>query len=104
MEREAWVSEPLGDGQTPRRRLRFLARIGLERDKEEANVTDPVRRPSVRVGLGHDTHRLVEGRPLILGGVRIDHPRGLAGHSDADAVLPAVTDALPGPPGAGGTG
>src|ERR1700675_2073234 len=48
----------------------------------------------MRVGLGHDTHRLVEGRPLILGGVRIDHPRGLAGHSDADVVLHAVTDAL----------
>lgn len=49
---------------------------------------------SFRVGSGHDTHRLVEGRPLVLGGVRIDHPRGLAGHSDADAVLHAVTDAL----------
>ena len=49
---------------------------------------------AVRVGLGHDTHRLVEGRPLILGGVRIDHPRGLLGHSDADVVLHAVADAL----------
>lgn len=48
----------------------------------------------LRVGLGHDTHRLVEGRPLILGGVRIDHPRGLLGHSDADVVLHAVADAL----------
>jgi 2-C-methyl-D-erythritol 2,4-cyclodiphosphate synthase len=48
----------------------------------------------IRVGSGHDTHRLVGGRPLILGGVRIDHPKGLAGHSDADAVLHAVTDAL----------
>lgn len=48
----------------------------------------------VRVGIGHDTHRLVEGRPLILGGVRIEHPRGLAGHSDADVVLHAVADAL----------
>jgi 2-C-methyl-D-erythritol 2,4-cyclodiphosphate synthase len=44
--------------------------------------------------MGHDTHRLVEGRPLILGGVRIDHPRGLMGHSDADVVLHAVADAL----------
>ncbi len=49
---------------------------------------------SFRVGSGHDTHRLAEGRPLVLGGVRIDHPRGLVGHSDADAVLHAVTDAL----------
>jgi 2-C-methyl-D-erythritol 2,4-cyclodiphosphate synthase len=48
----------------------------------------------VRVGSGHDTHRLVEGRPLILGGIRIDHPRGLLGHSDADVVLHAVADAL----------
>ena len=48
----------------------------------------------MRVGIGHDTHRLVEGRPLILGGVVIDHPRGLLGHSDADVVLHAVADAL----------
>jgi 2-C-methyl-D-erythritol 2,4-cyclodiphosphate synthase len=48
----------------------------------------------LRVGSGHDTHRLVAGRPLVLGGVKIDHPRGLAGHSDADVVLHAVTDAL----------
>jgi 2-C-methyl-D-erythritol 2,4-cyclodiphosphate synthase len=48
----------------------------------------------MRVGLGHDTHRLVEGRPLILGGIRIEHPRGLMGHSDADVVLHAVADAL----------
>jgi 2-C-methyl-D-erythritol 2,4-cyclodiphosphate synthase len=47
-----------------------------------------------RVGSGHDTHRLAFDRPLILGGVRLDHPRGLAGHSDADVVLHAVTDAL----------
>ena len=48
----------------------------------------------LRIGIGHDTHRLVEGRPLILGGVAIPHERGLEGHSDADAVLHAVTDAL----------
>jgi 2-C-methyl-D-erythritol 2,4-cyclodiphosphate synthase len=48
----------------------------------------------IRVGAGHDTHRLVAGRPLVLGGVRVDHPRGLAGHSDADVVLHALTDAL----------
>ena len=51
-------------------------------------------RDDVRVGLGHDTHRLDEGRPLILGGIRLDHPRGLVGHSDADVVLHAVADAL----------
>ncbi len=48
----------------------------------------------MRVGLGHDTHRLGEGRPLILGGVSIPHDRGLIGHSDADVVLHAVSDAL----------
>ena len=49
---------------------------------------------TARIGIGYDLHRLVEGRPLILGGVRIAHERGLAGHSDADAVCHAVTDAL----------
>jgi 2-C-methyl-D-erythritol 2,4-cyclodiphosphate synthase len=58
----------------------------------------------MRIGSGHDTHRLVEGRPLILGGVRIDHPRGLAGHSDADVVLHAITDALLGAAGLGDIG
>jgi 2-C-methyl-D-erythritol 2,4-cyclodiphosphate synthase len=59
---------------------------------------------SMRVGLGHDTHRLAEGRPLILAGVRIEHPRGLVGHSDADVVLHAVTDALLGAAGLGDIG
>ena len=58
----------------------------------------------MRVGSGHDTHRLVEGRPLVLGGVRVDHPRGLAGHCDADVVLHAVTDALLGAAGLGDIG
>jgi 2-C-methyl-D-erythritol 2,4-cyclodiphosphate synthase len=58
----------------------------------------------VRVGIGHDTHRLAEGRPLILGGVRIEHPRGLVGHSDADVVLHAVADALLGAAGLGDIG
>jgi 2-C-methyl-D-erythritol 2,4-cyclodiphosphate synthase len=58
----------------------------------------------MRVGSGHDTHRLEEGRPLILGGVRVEHARGLAGHSDADVVLHAVTDALLGAAGLGDIG
>lgn len=57
-----------------------------------------------RVGLGHDTHRLVEGRPLILAGVRIDHELGLLGHSDADIVLHAIADALLGAIGRGDIG
>lgn len=48
----------------------------------------------LRVGMGYDVHRVVAGRPLILGGVRIPHPTGLAGHSDADVLLHAITDAL----------
>ena len=57
-----------------------------------------------RIGLGYDSHRLAPGRALILGGVRIDHPLGLAGHSDADAVLHAVTDAILGACGSGDIG
>ncbi len=59
---------------------------------------------SFRVGLGHDTHRLVAGRPLILGGVRIEHEFGLDGHSDADVLLHAITDALLGAAGLGDIG
>jgi 2-C-methyl-D-erythritol 2,4-cyclodiphosphate synthase len=59
---------------------------------------------TVRVGIGHDTHRLIEGRPLVLGGVRVAHPRGLVGHSDADVVLHALTDALLGAAGLGDIG
>lgn len=50
--------------------------------------------PTFRIGEGWDVHALVEGRPLILGGVRIDHSHGLLGHSDADVLLHAITDAL----------
>jgi 2-C-methyl-D-erythritol 2,4-cyclodiphosphate synthase len=62
------------------------------------------REGAMRIGSGHDTHRLGEGWPLILGGVRLDHPRGLIGHSDADVVLHAVTDALLGAAGLGDIG
>jgi 2-C-methyl-D-erythritol 2,4-cyclodiphosphate synthase len=50
--------------------------------------------PPFRIGQGYDCHALVEGRPLILGGVTIPHVKGLLGHSDADALLHAITDAL----------
>jgi 2-C-methyl-D-erythritol 2,4-cyclodiphosphate synthase len=53
------------------------------------------------VGQGYDVHKLVEGRKLILGGVEIPHATGLLGHSDADALLHAITDALLGAVGAG---
>ncbi len=50
--------------------------------------------PALRIGQGYDSHALVVGRPLILGGVTIPHKTGLAGHSDADALLHAIIDAL----------
>lgn len=52
-----------------------------------------------RVGIGYDMHRLADGRRLVIGGVEIEHTRGLIGHSDADVVLHAVTDALLGAAG-----
>jgi 2-C-methyl-D-erythritol 2,4-cyclodiphosphate synthase len=57
-----------------------------------------------RVGIGYDSHRFIAGRPLVLGGVTIPHGRGLAGHSDADAVAHALTDAILGAAGAGNIG
>ena len=56
------------------------------------------------VGIGYDSHRFTEGRPLVLGGVEIDHPRGLVGHSDADVLTHAVIDALLGAVGMGDIG
>ena len=58
----------------------------------------------MRIGHGYDVHKLVEGRDLILGGVKIDHHRGLLGHSDADVLLHAVSDALLGAAGLGDIG
>ena len=58
----------------------------------------------MRAGIGYDSHRFSEGRRLVLGGVVIPHERGLAGHSDADAVAHAVTDALLGATGLGDIG
>lgn len=60
--------------------------------------------PAVRVGMGYDVHRLMEGEQLWLGGIRIEHDRGLAGHSDADVVLHALVDALLGAIGEGDIG
>lgn len=57
-----------------------------------------------RIGLGYDSHRFADGRPLILGGVTIPHPQGLSGHSDGDAVAHALTDAILGAAGAGNIG
>jgi len=58
----------------------------------------------MRVGYGYDVHRWAQGRRLVLGGVPIDHPEGLLGHSDADVLVHAVCDALLGAAGAGDIG
>ena len=58
----------------------------------------------IRVGMGVDAHALEDGVPLVLGGVRFDHPRGLAGHSDGDVIAHALTDALLGAAGLGDIG
>jgi 2-C-methyl-D-erythritol 4-phosphate cytidylyltransferase/2-C-methyl-D-erythritol 2,4-cyclodiphosphate synthase len=76
--------------------------LAAARARLAQDVTRPV--TAFRVGTGYDLHRLVEGRPLILAGVRILHDRGLLGHSDADLVCHAVTDAILGAAGAGDIG
>jgi 2-C-methyl-D-erythritol 2,4-cyclodiphosphate synthase len=58
----------------------------------------------MRIGIGYDSHRFAAGRPLILGGVTIPHPMGLTGHSDADCVAHAITDAILGAAGRGDIG
>lgn len=50
--------------------------------------------PNIRIGFGTDTHRLADGIPFVLGGIKIPHTKGLVGHSDADALLHAISDAL----------
>ena len=76
--------------------LRLAEWCQRERPWEEADsrIQSDQEQTSMRIGTGYDIHRLVEGRPLILGGVEIPYERGLLGHSDADAVLHAITDAL----------
>src|SRR5205814_5052398 len=60
--------------------------------------------PDSRVGFGYDAHRLVEGRPLILGGIEVPFEKGLEGHSDADVLLHALIDAILGAAGMGDIG
>lgn len=59
---------------------------------------------SIRIGQGYDIHRMVEGRPCIIGGVRIEHSHGPDGHSDADPLLHAIIDAILGAAGLGDIG
>lgn len=61
-------------------------------------------RHGFKVGFGHDVHQLIAGRPLIIGGISIEHPKGALGHSDADVLLHAIIDALLGAAGIGDIG
>jgi 2-C-methyl-D-erythritol 2,4-cyclodiphosphate synthase len=67
-------------------------------------MTPPAQLPRIRVGQGWDCHALVPGRALVLGGVVVPHTHGLLGHSDADVLLHAITDALLGAAGLGDIG
>lgn len=58
----------------------------------------------MKIGIGYDVHKLVEGRELIIGGVKIDHPKGLLGHSDADVLIHAIMDSILGAMGLGDIG
>lgn len=72
--------------------------------KDEKTASTRVKIPLCRAGFGYDIHRMVEGRPLILGGIKIEHNKGLLGHSDGDVVLHSICDALLGAIGAGEIG
>ena len=79
-------------------------KITTQRDLEVARGLSGESVPTARVGFGYDLHRLVPGGPLLLGGVTIPYDHGLAGHSDADAVCHAVTDAILGAAASGDIG
>src|SRR5437016_102571 len=89
-----WFS---GD-ETAHRHARSLQHHRIQRRGRFETVS------AFRCGIGYDAHRLVSGRKLILGGVKIPHPRGLEGHSDADVLSHAVADAVLGALGAGDIG
>ncbi len=72
--------------------------------KDEKTVSTRSRVPLARAGFGYDIHRLVEGRPLVIGGIKIEHTKGLLGHSDGDVVLHSICDALLGSISAGEIG
>lgn len=83
----------------------FIVRIlfrEFHKQSKAAAIFTPL--APLRVGLGYDVHRLVTGRPLILGGVNVPFDRGLEGHSDADVLVHAVMDALLGASGQGDIG
>lgn len=82
----------------------LIAEAFMKEEKDQAKVSTRIRIPVARAGFGYDIHRLVEGRPLIIGGVKIEHTKGLLGHSDGDVVLHSICDALLGAVSAGEIG
>lgn len=98
------IAQAIGAEATGRSPFRNGAERGLRVPPEPERGMEAPGAISVRAGIGYDLHRLVEGRPLILGGVTIPFDRGLVGHSDADALCHAVTDAILGAAGAGDIG
>ncbi|MES2832212.1 MAG: 2-C-methyl-D-erythritol 4-phosphate cytidylyltransferase [Pseudomonadota bacterium] len=82
----------------------FKLTVPTDMSLAELYLNPPKKAPPFRIGQGYDCHALVAGRALIIGGVTIDHPKGLLGHSDADVLLHAITDALFGAAGLGDIG
>ena len=78
------IADDIGTRHWPQRDSRYF----LKKDSVCGKVV------SMRIGMGYDVHRLVEGRELIIGGVKIPYEKGLLGHSDADVLLHAIMDAL----------
>ena len=95
---QAWKDEDSAgdDAQVLRANGGIVAHVqGNERLAKLTFAEDfMVQQPSIRIGMGFDVHRLVEGEELWLGGIRLDHSKGLSGHSDADVALHAIVDAL----------
>ena len=95
---QAWQDEASAgdDAQVLRANGGIVAHVqGNERLAKLTFAEDfMVQQPSIRIGMGFDVHRLVEGEELWLGGIRLDHSKGLSGHSDADVALHAIVDAL----------
>ena len=79
--------------EAPAKNLKITTAEDLAEARRRLNH-EPIRIMAERVGTGYDLHRLVEGRPLVLGGIEIPSPRGAVGHSDADVVCHAATDAI----------
>jgi 2-C-methyl-D-erythritol 4-phosphate cytidylyltransferase/2-C-methyl-D-erythritol 2,4-cyclodiphosphate synthase len=104
----AWIGEPTAGDDAQVAQAAGLPIALVEGDEKLHKLTFAgdfaADLPPVRIGTGYDVHRLADGEELWLGGIKIDHPRGLAGHSDADVAIHALVDAILGAIGAGDIG